>query len=411
MPRGRAPGPRRAGTRGEGVAAPRQSDRLSRHGLRPLGRRRLPEGELVAALASSRSSTGRVAGASGPCSARLDPGRRIALGAVSVVVLLPLIHITVEVALIAERAPGLRRAGGLRRWGRAPDDALCHPYVVEHGLPDRAAAARRARVQGWRRACCAGRPDWVLCGLLAAAVAFLAFSAQTGQSASRYYIPSLTLTAIGFTIMLVRLLERSSVVTSPSSRFSSASPPNSSVSGGPAGPSAEPPCDPRPGARLRRARRGAPEARPQPAALAFVALLVLVSGSALETHRSVERWAADDESGWQLVEAVSSARDSGCRVAARGLDLERASALPVLVALRPGGPGAADCDGRALLVLGSGPDRVSAVACRPGGARPSPSGSCRASTYAWFAAWRRKRPPRRVSSPAGSASRFAAAVA
>jgi hypothetical protein len=298
---------------------------------------------------------------------RLDPGRRLALGAVSVVVLLPLVHVAVEVALIARRGPLVYGAqvdsgGGAVRKTSDFVSQMSSNTGSRVGLLLLAALAAGVAASLLRR-----RPDWVLCGLLAAAVAFLAFSAQTDQAAGRYYIPSLTLTAIGLAIMLVRLHERSSVVilaavailvgvTAEQLRFWQARP----------GPLLSHPAIlvlviavvVLGVALLRRGR--------SPAALAFVALLVLVTGSALETHRAVERWAADDESGWQLVRDVSRARESGCPVAASGLDLERASALPVLVALQTGRARSVDCDGRALLVLGSGPDRVSAIACRTG---------------------------------------------
>jgi len=141
---------------------------------------------------------------------RLDPGRRLALGAVSVVVLLPLVHVAVEVALIARRGPlvyGAQVDSGGGAVGKTSDfvSQMSLNTGSRVGLLLLAALAAGVAASLLRR-----RPDWVLCGLLAAAVAFLAFSAQTDQAASRYYIPSLTLTAIG---LAFRLQDRQDVRT------------------------------------------------------------------------------------------------------------------------------------------------------------------------------------------------------
>jgi hypothetical protein len=297
----------------------------------------------------------------------LDRGRFIALGAVVAAVLLPLVHVAVEVALIAERGPLVYGAqvssgGGVARKTSDFITGMSSNTGSRIGLVLLAALAAGVAASALRR-----RPDWLLSGLLATALVFLAWSAQTGQSAGRYYIPSLTLTAIGLSIMLARLHQRSASValaavavlvgvTAEQFRFWSARP----------GPALSHPAIlvlvlVVVGVGVALLKRGR-----SPAGLAFAAVLVLVCGSALETHRLVDRWAEDDEAGWQLVEAVSSARESGCRVAARGLDLERASALPVLVALQPARSRRVACESRALLVLGPGAGRTAAIACRPG---------------------------------------------
>ena len=295
----------------------------------------------------------------------LDRGRRIILGAVAAAVFLPLAHVAVEVALIAERGPlvygaQVNSGGGIARKTSHFVTQMSANTGSRVGLLLLVALAAGVAASVLRR-----RPDWLLSGLLVTALCFLAWSAQTDQAAGRYYIPSLTLTAIGLGIMLVRLHRRSSNAilaavavlvgaTAEQFRFWSARP----------GPELSHPAIlvlvvvvVGVGVVLLKLGRN-------PAGLALLAILALVCGSALETHRAVERWAEDDEAGWRLVEAVSTGRDSGCRVAVRGLDLERASALPALVDLRPARPRSDACEGRALLVLGPGAGRAAAIACR-----------------------------------------------
>jgi hypothetical protein len=209
------------------------------------------------------------------------------------------------------------------------------------------------------------QPDWLLAGLLATALASIAWSAQTGQPAARFYIPYLTLTAIGVGLMLVQLRSYAAPigiaavavlvgVAGEQFRIWSARPgPELShitifaamVLAG--------------GIGIVLARRG-----DSPQALALLAVLALLGGSAWVAHRSVGRWARDDEHGWQLVTAVSRARHTGCPVVAAGLDLERKLALPVLVALRPASGRSGPCAGRAFLVLGPGAPRTATTACR-----------------------------------------------
>ena len=195
----------------------------------------------------------------------LDRGRRIALGGVSAAVLVPLIHIIVAVVLITERGPlvygaKVNSGGGVARQTTHFLASMSANIGSRIGWLLLLGLAAQVVVNWQRRT-----PDWLLSGLLATALASLAWSAQTGQSASRYYIPSLTVTAIGFTIMLVRLPSRTASVvlavlavlvglTAEQFRFWSSHP----------GLRAEPPGDRGPGAPARRDRCGAPEAGPQP---------------------------------------------------------------------------------------------------------------------------------------------------
>jgi len=298
---------------------------------------------------------------------QLDQRGRITVGALSAVVLLPIAHVALEVARIADRGTlvygaQVRSGGGVARKTVDFIKNMSTNTGSHIGWLLLGVLAVQVATSMVRR-----RPDWLLTGLLVTAIASLVWNAQTGQPAARFYIPALTLAAMGSSLGLLQLRDRAVTVvlvvvaaligvTGEQFRIWSS----------------------RPGPELSHvailvvvasfisvgvllARRGH-----RTEVLALVAILVLLCGSALTAHRAVGRWARDDEHGWQLVTTVSSARNTGCPVAQAGLDLERAEALPVLLALRPAATPSARCNGRAFLVVGPGGNRAAATGCRAG---------------------------------------------
>ncbi len=243
-----------------------------------------------------------------------DGTRRLLLAVLAGAALVPLLDVAVEVALIVRR--GNLVYGAQVRTGSA--FRLTYDFVSDMpvatgswlgwGLILITAAGLFASLA--RR-----RPDWLLGGCLAAAAVCLAWSAQSGVSVSRYYIPSLALCSIGTVLVLAKLGRRSGLV-----------------------------------------------------AIAVVCAAVAVSAPV--AHSRVAGWAADEKQGVSFVAAVARARASGCPVAISDLDPERTAALPVLSALTTD-RSASDraCRGRAFLAAGPRLAPVLASACPPGDRR------------------------------------------
>lgn len=300
----------------------------------------------------------------------LDRGGQIAIAVLSAVVLLPIVHVAIEVARITERGPLVYGAQVNSGDGVARKTVHFIEKMPENtgsyiGWLLLAAITAQVATSVVRR-----RPDWLLSGLLVTALASLAWSAQTGQPASRFYIPCLTLTAIGFSLILVRLhAQAHAVVIAAVAALVGFSMAQFRIWSARPGPELShvtilAVTIAAAGVAAALARRGR-----SPQGLAVAAVFVLICGSAWMAHPSVGRWARDDERGWQLVTAVSRARDSGCPVVAAGLDPERATGLPVLLALRPASNAGPPCAGHAYLVLGPGAGRTIAIACRTGSGR------------------------------------------
>jgi hypothetical protein len=240
---------------------------------------------------------------------RLGTRGRWLVAALCAAVLAPVAHVALEVALITHRgnlayngnqvSPG---TGAVRKtvkfiaeWPSATGSILGLLLTLALTIHVARRLARR-------------RPDWLMSGLLAAALVCLAWGGQSGVFPSRYYIPSLTLVAIGVMLIL--------------------------------------------------AQAGRAERR-----LALAAALLVFAGSSYLAHRDVHRWAVDDQRGHILVEAVAAARSSGCPVAETGVDPERAESLPILSSLAASHSKAPPCSRVAFALVGPHPDPALIAAC------------------------------------------------
>lgn len=228
----------------------------------------------------------------------LSPRRRLFLAGIGAAVLAPVLHVAVEVALIAHRGHlaynGHRVNPGTREIRKTIKFFVTMPTATGSivGLLLTVAIAIHVTVTLVRR-----KPDWPTTGLLTAALVCLAWSAQTEVYPSRYYIPPLTLVTVALCLALTQAGQR---------------------------------------ARLP----------------ALAAVCVLFFGSSFVAHRDVQKWATDDERGHSLVEGVARARSSGCSVVETGLDPERSASLPILSSLALTVRAHAPCAHRAFVVVG-----------------------------------------------------------
>jgi hypothetical protein len=239
---------------------------------------------------------------------RADRAARRNVLALAVVVMLPLAHVAVEVVRIVHRGDlvygaKLKPSGVSEAWHSLTGMS---DVVGSHiGWVLLAAALLGLGVSVRRR-----RPDWLLIGLLLTALVSLAWSAQTGERESRYYMPLLALLAVGVSLTLIQV--------QPLVRW-----------------------------------------------LSLVALVVYAGVSAVDAHHRVDDWAGREQAGASFVGSVADLVATRCPVVQTGLEVERTVALPVLVDLRRRSPGS--CDGRtAYLVAGSGADPSLAAICPAG---------------------------------------------
>lgn len=137
--------------------------------------------------------------------ALLDRRRRLYLGAIGAAVALPLAQVAIETAVIT-----LRGGSSVLGAGQPVSERVHHVRVAFSTM----STVLGTPIGRWlfvavgfgvlfdvlRR-----RVDWVQLGLLATAVATLAWSTQTGLYPSRYYLPSIALLAIGVSRLLARL--------------------------------------------------------------------------------------------------------------------------------------------------------------------------------------------------------------
>lgn len=153
----------------------------------------------------------------------------------------------------------------------------------------------------WRR-----RPDWLQLALLVIALAALEMTAQTEVFASRYYLPSIALLALGAARAVSFL--------------------------------------PRGYAR---------------AIVAGTSILIVISAGG--AHSNVSSWASGDQLGDDLVTAVQGATHRGCHLTVAGVDPERTLAIEALVRY-PDGPGS--CAGLPrYALLGPSPARLPGSEC------------------------------------------------
>ena len=243
---------------------------------------------------------------------RLDQSIRLQLIALTAIVSLPLLHMGVAVVRIVRRgdlAYGAELQPGGLDPGRDTGTAL-KAMTSQTGTPLGWVLLLTALVGvgvSLRR-----RPvDWTLTAVLLTALAALAWSAQTDVLVSRYYMPTIALLAVAFTVC---------VASWP--------------------------------VRIGRI------------AIAGVIVGAIVSG--VIGHSRVRDWARDESSGVALVKTVAHLHRTGCPVLATGLDIERVTALPVLARLKGEEPGACVAD-EVFIVHGSdSPDPALARVCAPG---------------------------------------------
>lgn len=246
----------------------------------------------------------------------LTERRRLALGALGAVVVLPLVHLAVETARIAARGErlyerdvqeGVGIVDGLRLLYEWAPEALPLParqlVVATVALVLIAAVVRR-------------RVDILAIGALASGALAMVYAAQSGVVASRYYIPFLACVAVALSLSLARL----------PSVFQAAG-----------------------------------------LLLVFFAFVPMT-----ETRAEVERWSDETQKHAEIVRLVTDLESSGCTVAVGGLDAETAVALPALVSLG-NESGTRPCDpGSRYLVLPPSPDSREPLwnACARGALHP-----------------------------------------
>jgi hypothetical protein len=227
----------------------------------------------------------------------LQRSHKVVVAAVVVAAAAPLLHMLVAVAQISRSGDliygaQLSTAQGLRLAGEAPlrliskTGSVAWPMMAVLTLILLAVRVRRRQ------------PIALEVVLVLVAGALLAMNVQTGFFESRYYLPSLGLLAVVFSLLTADLGPRSAV--------------------------------------------------------AAVWVVVLCAGFFLPTTFSwVRQWADLERAGGKLVLAVSAADATGCPVRITGLDPERTQSLPVLVRLKER-PLKRSCgNGGAYLVEGS----------------------------------------------------------
>lgn len=224
---------------------------------------------------------------------RLSSRRRAALVAIAAVMFLPLLHVAIQVVLIATRGEivyGAEVDGGagivrglevLYDWLHEaiprPAENLILASVV---LVAVAAVARR-------------RIDLLALGALASGALAIVFAAQSGVAVSRYYIPLFAFCVVAVSVSLSRL--------------------------------------------------------PDLVAAAGVLAVFFAFMPPTEVRNEVSNWSDEEQQHAEIVRLVSELDSSGCTVAVAGLDLETGLALPVLVDIESS-PGGREC-APAYLVL------------------------------------------------------------
>jgi hypothetical protein len=214
---------------------------------------------------------------------RLSSARKVALGGIGAVVIFPLVHVAVETLRITARGDLVYDAEVDGGRGILRGLEILYDWRHEVFSPD-------ARVVIWGAvgatllaAVVRRRVDVIAVGALASGALTFAFAAQSGVVVSRYYIPLYALFAVALVLSLARL------------------------------------------PRIF-----------QLAALVWVALAFVPAPS---VRGEVEGWVGEERQNGLLVSSLADVTAAGCAAAMGGLDLETASALPVLVALQDGREG------------------------------------------------------------------------
>jgi hypothetical protein len=229
----------------------------------------------------------------------LGTARKVALAALGAVVVLPLLHVTIETFRIVQRGDLVYDAQVDS--GRGTWRGLVDLYDWAHeALPENARILMYgAVVLTVIAAVVRRRVDPIAVGALVSGGLSLAFAGQSGVVATRYYIPVYALFAVAFTLSLARL----------------------------------------------------------PTPIRVVGLLAVVFAFIPPpgTREEVQSWADEELASAALVKTVAGLDSSGCLVAMAGLDVETSQALPVVVGVERRAA-ARTCDEAAYLVAGSGPE-------------------------------------------------------
>jgi len=258
----------------------------------------------------------------------LSMGRRSALLALGGLALLPLIHIAIESARIVGRGDIIYSAEvdagrGIVRGTEALLD-WAHEAMPPAGRWMMVAAlVLTLLVIVLRR-----RADVLATGAIASGSLALVLAGQSGVVATRYYIPSYALFAVALALGLVRL--------------------------------------------------------PVPFQAAGLAAVALAFLPTAPIHDEVRVWVDNEKIEGAFIRDMSDVIDAGCAVAADGLDVERAVALPVLVAVEQDGSladGACEAGTTYMLFGNVVAAEDMAAACERGALEPIREGTAYMSLY------------------------------
>jgi hypothetical protein len=224
----------------------------------------------------------------------LSRTRKVALGAIAAVVVLPLLHVAIETLRILQRGDlvyddeggnhGLASVEALWDWTHeaVPENArlLCYAAVALTLI----ASVVRARI------------DAIAVGALLSGVLTFVYAGLSGVVATRYYIPIVALFAVAFAVSLARL--------------------------------------------------------PTPIVAAGVLAVFFSFMPPPGTREDVQAWVNEERAAGSLVREIAARESSGCTVAAAGLDLEASRALPIVVGVTDAGNDKPCAPGETVLVAG-----------------------------------------------------------
>jgi hypothetical protein len=245
---------------------------------------------------------------------RLSRIRKLAVGAIGAAVLLPLVHVTVETLRITTRGDLVYDAQvdggrGVLRGVEALWEWTHEVFSPDARLVIWAAVGATLLATVLRR-----RVDVVaVCALACGALTF-AFAGQSGVVVSRYYMPVYALFAVALVLSLARL--------------------------------------------------------PRVVQLASLAWIALAFVPAPGLQSEVHSWVEEERQDNLLVSSLADVVAAGCTAAMGGLDLESASALPVLVALEGGREGRCEAGSTYLIVRPAGEGLGLIRACSPRALEP-----------------------------------------
>ncbi len=241
----------------------------------------------------------------------LSTARRVALGALGAVVVLPLLHVAIETIRIVQRGDLVYEAEANR------DSAVAGVQVLwdwtHEAVPENARyLAYGAVVLAIVATVLRRRLDPIAVGALASGALTFVYAGQSGVVATRYYIPAVALFAVAFSLSLARLPAPLIAAGGLAVFFSFMPPPG--------------------------------------------------------TRDDVQLWTSEEVRNGALVREAAELESSGCVVAAAGLFAEETVALPVVMGTTRTGGSRSCSPGETFLVVGPGPEGTAlAAACRRGG--------------------------------------------